>query len=68
MLLKKFIHVFCHKSSIFIISQSVIEHSQTLVPPESNKTGRTVKSLRNGYSQSMIDTRQVSEIKDIVKL
>ncbi len=56
-----------YKHPVFVRHQPVIEHPQALVPPDSNKAVRTLKSLGHGDREPVVDTGKVTQVEDVVE-
>ena len=53
---------------ICIIDKPISYDPQTLIPPDPHKVVHFLKPVRGGEAQAMIDTRQISQVKDVVEL
>ena len=57
-----------HYCLVLAICQLVMEHTHTLVSPQPHKAGRLIISVSDRQTEPMVDTREVSEVKYVVKL
>ena len=67
-LLQQLHNVLWDQGPVFVVGQAVVEHTQTLIPPDSHKARRLSVALRDGEKESVVDARQVSEVEDVVEL
>ena len=57
-----------HQRPVPVVSESVIEDTQTLIPPHTHKRSRVLELLRDGREEAVVDAREVSQVEDVVKL
>ena len=56
-----------NKCLVLGIGQPVVEHSGTLVPPQSHKIASLLKAVSNRESEPMVDTRKISQVENVVE-
>lgn len=66
--LNQFIDGSGHQCSILVCHQSVVEHPQALVSPDSNEALGNLESLRDGDGESVVDTGEVTQVEDVMEL
>ena len=59
---------YIEKLFINIIDEPVSNHSKALVPPDPHKLIHLGEPVWGGETQPVVDTRQISQIEDVVEL
>ena len=57
-----------HEGVVLFCCQPVIEHPQTLIPPNPHKETWGLDPLGDGLREAMVDAGEVPEIKDVMEL